>query len=104
MPTATPTPERLSPNDGPSSADAHAASGHSGDGEWFAFITDTSDAIIGHYDKALVGTAPKDLLSTEIFAVTEEGDWVTAEDVRVWVVGYEGMTFGAVWHRDELHG
>ena len=51
-----------------------------------------------------MGTAPKDLLGTEIFAVTEEGDWVTAEDVRVWVVGYDGMTFGAGWHRDELHG
>ena len=68
------------------------------EGEWFAFIADSSGTIVDHYDKALVGTDLKDLLGTEIFEVPAEGNWVTTESVRVWVVGYDGMTFGSGWH------
>ena len=34
---------------------------------------------------------------------TAEGNWVTTEDVRVWVVSDGGMTFGSGWRsgRDE---
>ena len=69
------------------------------EGEWFAFIADSSSGtIVDHYDKALVGTDLKDLLGTDVFEATAEGNWVTTEDVRVWVVGYDGMTFGSGWH------
>ncbi len=68
------------------------------EGEWFAFIADSSGTIVDHYNKALVGTDLKDLLGTDVFEATAEGNWVTTEDVRVWVVGYDGMTFGSGWH------
>ena len=51
-----------------------------------------------------VGTDLKDLLGTEMFEATAEGNWVTTESVRVWVVGYDGMVFGSGWHKDESGG
>ena len=71
------------------------------EGEWFAFIADSSGTIVDHYDKALVGTDLKDLLGTDRFEVPAEGHWVTTESVRVWVVGYDGMTFGSGWRQGE---
>ena len=68
------------------------------EGDWFAFIADRSGKVVDHYDKALVGTDLKDLLGIDAFDATPEGIWVTTEDVRVWVVGYDGMTFGSGWH------
>ena len=76
-------------------------------GEWFAFIADSSGTIVDHYDKAQVGTALNDLLGTDVFdefEVPEEGHWVTTESVRVWVIGYDGMTFGSGWRNDESGG
>ena len=69
------------------------------EGEWFAFIADSSGTVIDHYDKALVGTDLKDLLGTDTLEATDEGNWVTTESVRVWVVGHVGMVFGSGWHR-----
>ena len=71
------------------------------EGKWFAFIADSSGAIVDHYDKALVGTDLKDLLGFDIPDAPAEGNWVTTDDVRVWVVGYDGMTFGSGWRHDE---
>ena len=68
------------------------------EGDWFAFIADQSGTIIDHYDKAMVGRDIKDLLGTDTFEATAEGNWVTTEDVRVWVLGQDGMTFGSGWH------
>ena len=44
------------------------------EGEWFAFIADSSGTIVYHYNKALVGTDRKDLLGTDIFEATAEGN------------------------------
>ena len=71
------------------------------EGDWFAFIADSSGTIVDHYDKTLVGTDLNDLLGTDIFEVPAEGNWVTTESVRVWVVGYDGMVFGSGWRNDE---
>ncbi len=68
------------------------------EGDWFAFIADVSGTIVDHYDKGMVGRDLKDLLGTDMFEATAEGAWVTTEDVRVWVVGDGGMTFGSGWH------
>ena len=68
------------------------------EGYWFAFIADESGTIIDHYDKAMVGRDIKDLLGTDTFEATAEGNWVTTEDVRVWVLGQDGITFGSGWH------
>ena len=70
------------------------------EGEWFAFIADESGMVIDHYDKTLVGTDLKDLLGTDMFEATAEGNWVTTEDVRVWLVSQDGMIFGSGWQRD----
>ena len=68
------------------------------EGYWFASIADENGTIIDHYDKAMVGRDIKDLLGTYTFEATAEGNWVTTEDVRVWVLGQDGMTFGSGWH------
>ena len=68
------------------------------EGDWFAFIAGESGTIIDHYDKGMVGTDLKDLLGIDTFEATAEGNWVTTEDVRVWVLGQDGMTFGSGWH------
>ena len=70
------------------------------EGEWFAFIADESGMVIDHYDKTLVGTDLKDLLGTDMFEATAEGNWVTTEDVRVWLVSQDGIIFGSGWQRD----
>ena len=74
------------------------------EGEWFAFIADGSGTIVDHYDKTLVGTDLEDLLGTDVFEATAEGNWVTTEDVRVWVVSYDGMTFGSGWYNTGTGG
>ena len=66
-------------------------------GEWFAFIADESGTVVDRYNKALVGTDLKDLLGIDTFEATAEGNWVTTEDVRVWVVSQDGMIFGSGW-------
>ena len=66
-------------------------------GEWFAFIADESGTVVDHYDKANVGKSLEDLLGTDAFEVTAEGGWVITEDVRVWLLGQDGMTFGSGW-------
>ena len=71
------------------------------EGEWFAFIADSSGKIVDHYDKAMVGTDLKDLLGTDMVEATAEGAWVTTESVRVWVVGYDGWLFASGWRKDE---
>ena len=68
------------------------------EGYWFAFIADENGTIIDHYDKAMVGRALSDILGTDAFEASAEGNWVTTEDVRVWVLGQDGMTFGSGWH------
>ena len=74
------------------------------EGNWFAFIADESGTIIDHYDNAMVGRALSDILGTDAFEATAEGNWVTTEDVRVWVLGQDGMTFGSGWRNDEIGG
>ena len=67
------------------------------EGEWFAFIADESGTVIDHYDKTNVGKSLADVLGTDAFEATAEGNWVTTEDVRVWILGQDGMTFGSGW-------
>ena len=69
------------------------------EGEWFAFIADESGTIVDHYRKEMVGKSLEEVLGTDVEA-TAEGNWVTTEDVRVWVLGQDGMTFGSGWRRD----
>ena len=68
------------------------------EGDWFAFVADESGAIVDHYRKDMIGKSLEDVLGTDKFEATAEGNWVTTEDLRVWVLGQDGMTFGAGWH------
>ena len=68
------------------------------EGNWFAFIADESGTIIDHYRKEMVGKSLEDVLGTDKFEATAEGNWVTTEDLRVWVLSQDGMTFGSGWH------
>ena len=68
------------------------------EGAWFAFIADESGTIIDHYNKEMVGKSLEEVLGTDTSKAAAEGNWVTTEDVRVWVVGQDGMTFGSGWH------
>ena len=74
------------------------------EGAWFAFIADENGTIIDHYHKDMVGKSLEDVLGADAFEVAAEGNWVTTEDVRVWVVSQDGMTFGAGWRDDESGG
>ena len=46
----------------------------------------------------MVGKNLDDVLGTDAFEATPEGNWVTTESLRVWVLGQDGMTFGSGWH------
>ena len=83
---------------GLAAAIAYYNSAETVEGNWFAFIADGSGTIVDHYHKEMVGKHLKDIFGTDAVVVTAEGNWVTTEDVRVWVVGYDGMTFGSGWH------
>ena len=71
------------------------------EGDWFAFIADSGGKVVDHYDKGMVGRDLKDLLGTDMFEATAEGNWVTTEDVRVWMVSDGGMVFGSGRRNDE---
>ena len=68
------------------------------EGKWFAFVADESDTIVDHYDKDWAGRDLTDLFGTDAFEATAEGNWMTTESVRVWVVNQDGKTFGSGWH------
>ena len=74
------------------------------EGDWFAFVADESGTVIDHYRKDMVGKSLEDVFGTDAFEVTTEGNWVTTEDLRVWVLSQDGMTFGSGWHHDETGG
>ena len=70
------------------------------EGDWFAFLADKDGTIIDHYHREMVGRSLDDVFGADAISATAEGSWVTTEDMRVWVVGDNGMTFGSGWHRD----
>ena len=69
------------------------------EGEWFTFIADENGTIVDHYHKDMVGKNLADIFGTDTFEAAAEGNWVTTEALRVWVVGDGGMTFGSGWRR-----
>ena len=75
-------------------------------GKWSAFIADGSGRIVDHHDKDLVGRHLEDLFGEDPFGVagfeaSAEGNWVTTESLRIWVVQHDGLVFGSGWRRDE---
>ena len=97
------------------------------DGQWYVFIIDSDDTVIGHYDperrgldlNGWVGTdANGYTFGPEMLTVTEDGKWVSyvyrnpetgdigSEDFgdlqlkNAWVVRHDGMLFGSGWYID----
>ena len=94
------------------------------DGQWYVFIIDENDLVIGHPDPERLGLDLKGWVGTdangyefgpEILAATEEGKWVSYvyrnpesggigtgdfELKNAWVMKHDGLLFGSGWHID----
>ncbi len=103
---------------------AHYNSPQSVDGQWYVFIIDQNDLVIGHPDPERLGLDLKGWVGTdangyefgpEMLSATEEGKWVSYvyrnpesggigtgdfELKNAWVVKHDGLLFGSGWHID----
>lgn len=95
------------------------------DDEWYVFVIDRNDVVVGHYDPGRRGQDVKGAMGTDIngynfgpemLAATEAGRWVPYvyvnpatqtlgdEDVfefkNAWVVRHDGLLFGSGWYVD----
>ena len=101
---------------------AHYNSQESVDGQWYVFIIDENDLVIGHPDPARLGLDVKGPVGTdvngynfgpEMLAATEDGKWVSYvyrnpgnqaigvgefELKNVWVVRRDGLLFASGWY------
>ena len=102
----------------------HYNSPQSVDGQWYVFIIDQNDLVIGHPDPERLGLDLKGWVGTdangyefgpEMLAATEDGKWVSyvyrnpesggigAGDFELknaWVVKRDGLLFGSGWYID----
>ena len=104
---------------------AHYNNPASIDGQWYVFVIDQNDIVIGHYDPERRGLDVKGWVGTdlngynfgpEMLAATEAGRWVPyvyvnpaagtlGEDgafelKNAWVVRHDGLLFGSGWYID----
>ena len=95
------------------------------DGQWYVFIIDGDDSVIGHYDPERLGLDLKGWVGTdvngyvfgpEMLSATEDGKWVPYvytnpasgaigaegefELKNAWVVRHDGLLFGSGWYVD----
>ena len=104
---------------------AHYNREESVDGQWYVFIIDESDLVIGHPDPHRLGLDVKGWVGTdatgynfgsELLSATEAGKWVSyvyrnpesggigashtgaLEYKHVWVVEHDGLFFASGWH------
>ena len=103
---------------------AHYNSPQSVDGQWYVFIIDQDDLVIGHPDPERLGLDLNGWVGTdangyefgpEMLSADEEGKWVSYvyrnpesggigtgdfELKNAWVVKHDGLLFGSGWHID----
>ena len=105
---------------------AHYNQPESVDGQWYAFIIDENDMVIGHPDAERRGLDLKGWVGTdangyefgpEMLSADEDGKWVSyvyrnpenggmASDLKelelknAWVVRHDGLLFGSGWYID----
>ena len=103
---------------------AHYNSPQSVDGQWYVFIIDEDDLVIGHPEPERRGLDLKGWVGTdangyefgpEMLSADEEGKWVSYvyrnpesggigtgdfELKNAWVVKHDGLLFGSGWHID----
>ena len=83
------------------SAASYNASG-AAEGQWSIFVADGSGAVVHHFNPAIIGKQIKDLLGVDASKVHQEGEWLTSDSMRIWVVKSGDWVFGAGWHHDEF--
>ena len=81
------------------------------DAQWYVFVATPEGEILGHYNADDLGVHLEEMLEDGSFQATEEGIWVTHEDVNpvtgevedkhFWLVEHDGLVFGSGWHHDE---
>jgi len=86
------------------------------EGRWVAFIADPGGGIVAHSDLSKIGTKLEELylFDADTAVAPHDGAWATGEktnastgrreSMRIWVVGYDGMTFGSGWYDDGSGG
>ena len=103
---------------------AHYNSPQSVDGQWYVFIIDGNDMVIGHPEPERLGLDLKGWVGTdangyefgpEMLSATEDGKWVSYvyrnpesggigsgdfELKNAWVQKHDGLLFGSGWHID----
>ena len=103
---------------------AHYNSPQSVEGQWYVFIIDENDLVIGHPDPERLGLDLKGWVGTdangyefgpEMLAAMEEGKWVSYvyrnpesggigtgdfELKNAWVMKHDGLLFGSGWYID----
>ena len=103
---------------------AHYNRAESVDGQWYVFIIDENDLVIGHPDPERLGLDLKGWVGTdangyefgpEMLSATEEGKWVSYvyrnpesggidsgdfELKNAWVERHDGLLFGSGWYID----
>ena len=108
--------------EGLAAALAHYNNPDSVDGQWYVFIIDKSDTVIGHYDPERRGLDVKGWVGTDIngyhfgstmLAADEAGRWVpyvyvnpaegtlgddAFELKNAWVMRHDGLLFGSGWY------
>ena len=101
---------------------AHFNSADSVDGEWYVFVIDQADEIVGHHDPSRLGEDMGGWVGTdingysfglELLSATEDGKWVSyvyanpAADAdaaeafqlkHVWAVRHDGLLFASGWY------
>ena len=103
------------PEEGLETTLAYYNSPESVEGQWYVFIIDEDNRIIGHYNPDSVGLDANDLEDStgylygpDILEADEDGRWVsyvwlnpeTGEEQRKhsWVVRLDGLIFGSGWY------
>ena len=105
---------------------AHYNNPQSVDGQWYVFIIDQNDLVIGHPDPGRIGLDLKGWVGTDangyefgpdMLSATEDGKWVSyvyrnpesggigsdfgkLELKNVWVERHDGLLFGSGWYID----
>ena len=91
--------------DGLDSTLAYYNNPESVDAQWYVFVATPDGNVLGHYNADDLGSYLEEMLDDGSFRATEEGVWVTHEDVNpvtgeiedkhFWLVAHDGLVFGS---------
>ena len=114
-------------SDGLDAVAAHYSRPESVDGQWYVFIVDDNDTVVGHYNPNLLGLDLNGPVGTdangynygaEMLTAADDGKWVSyvytnpaaggvgserfgaSQLKNAWVVRHDGLLFGSGWYID----